>query len=332
MNVNSASIRTSDLPGRLSLLWAFMTALAVLTACSTPQEVKIPDGAASGSNAGCVAEIEPVDKLICEDRKLQELHAELQDIYRRLETIPQARVPVRESRKSWLRVRNGCLRAHCVEMVYRMRIDRMQMALHMCETDNRLMYASIAGHTERCQRSLLSLKVTENGEIMPMQGMESLVQVERIELPPARGAVAVAQAPRVQAPRFGRRINSRYVKEDGYKGGMPAESNRENAKAIKPGFDCSQELNDSERSICSDSYLSGLDNHLNLLYVKFREMTPSPGALKDDQLKWLRKRNLCREYECMVEVYNLRISEIILEIKKLDEGFSNPVSGTNYYD
>ncbi|MBB3061292.1 lysozyme inhibitor LprI family protein [Microbulbifer rhizosphaerae] len=316
-----------------NLLWALIAPMLVVAACTTSHEDKSTGRIQGGSGpASCAAETRPVEEMICEDRKLQKLHEELEDVYVRLKAVPQARAPVRESQQSWLRVRNDCLREHCLEMVYRMRIDRMQRALEMCEVDSRLTYSSMAAPTERCQRSLLSLKVSKAGEIMPMQTMEPQVRKVHANLRPVREVTGNTLTPRTLHHTPVRMETARYAKENDNRERIPAQNNRKIRKAIKPGFDCSQKLNYSEMSICSDSYLSGLDNHLNTLYREYQKITPSPESLKQIQLKWLKKRNSCKEYSCIAESYNLRISEIILGIENIHAQFSEPAKSGNDYD
>ncbi|WP_308367425.1 MULTISPECIES: hypothetical protein [unclassified Microbulbifer] len=294
--------------------------LLVVTACATPRKNESPDKTQIDSNlADCTTESEPVEKMICKDKELQELHAELQDIHLQLQAIPEARVPIRKSQQSWLRTRNGCRQRHCVELAYSLRIGQLKMMLDICEMENSRMYSSLVRPTEQCQNSLAGLETSGIGGVMPILGPKPQIRKVYGKLSPTRNTVAPA---RPQSSGFDNKDNSRYSNTKVSRERISSEQDREDVKEVKPGFDCNQKLNYSEMSICSDSYLSSLDNYLNLLYRQYQELSFSPGTLKNKQLKWLKKRNSCKKYDCIEKNYNIRISEIIRGIKNIDNRFS----------
>ncbi|WP_456309047.1 lysozyme inhibitor LprI family protein [Serratia proteamaculans] len=75
--------------------------------------------------------------------------------------------------------------------------------------------------------------------------------------------------------------------------------------ALAAGFDCTLTgLNETEKTICADTYLSGLDNVTNGYFVKAMDNSYSVGTLARDQRKWLAERNRCgTDAECIKQRY-----------------------------
>ncbi|QGV89533.1 hypothetical protein F7P07_00575 [Klebsiella pneumoniae] len=65
--------------------------------------------------------------------------------------------------------------------------------------------------------------------------------------------------------------------------------------AISAGFDCSlANLSPTEKTICSNEYLSGLDSALNNFFKQAYDSSLSHGRLAERQKEWLKERNSCR--------------------------------------
>lgn len=75
--------------------------------------------------------------------------------------------------------------------------------------------------------------------------------------------------------------------------------------ALAAGFDCTLTgLNETEKTICADPYLSGLDNVTNGFFVKAMDNSYGVGTLGRDQRKWLAERNHCgTDAECIKQRY-----------------------------
>lgn len=75
--------------------------------------------------------------------------------------------------------------------------------------------------------------------------------------------------------------------------------------ALAAGFDCTLTgLNETEKTICADTYLSGLDNVTNGYFVKAMDNSYGVGTLAREQRKWLAERNRCgADAECIKQRY-----------------------------
>ena len=71
------------------------------------------------------------------------------------------------------------------------------------------------------------------------------------------------------------------------------------------GFNCTLEtLNESEKNDLSDSYLSGIDNVANQLFINAVNNTLSKEIVQSGQTKWLKERNSCKaDVECIKQKY-----------------------------
>lgn len=78
--------------------------------------------------------------------------------------------------------------------------------------------------------------------------------------------------------------------------------------AVSAGFDCSlANLSPTEKTICSNEYLSGLDSALNNFFKKSYDSSLSRGRLVERQKEWLKERNSCLEdVSCITNSYLLR--------------------------
>lgn len=75
-------------------------------------------------------------------------------------------------------------------------------------------------------------------------------------------------------------------------------------------FDCMKASTQSERLICSDPYLGGLDEELAAAYRKAYKETDDRSKLKTEQVAWLKFRDTCETSLCIKELYETRIREI----------------------
>ncbi|MTD27636.1 lysozyme inhibitor LprI family protein [Erwinia sorbitola] len=98
--------------------------------------------------------------------------------------------------------------------------------------------------------------------------------------------------------------------------------------ALAAGFDCTLTgLNATEKTICADSYLSGLDNVTNGYFLKAMDNSYSVGSLAREQRKWLAERNHCAaDAECIKQRYIERNKTLsrVGEYKKVSEVFIRP--------
>lgn len=72
-------------------------------------------------------------------------------------------------------------------------------------------------------------------------------------------------------------------------------------------FDCSQATSNSEKMICSDRFLSSLDESLSKTYNTLLSEYPE---LKQSQRLWLKHRNICQSRDCLITAHRTRISEL----------------------
>jgi uncharacterized protein len=77
-------------------------------------------------------------------------------------------------------------------------------------------------------------------------------------------------------------------------------------------FDCAKASSDVERMICADARLSDLDEAVAEAYREARFESNDSGAqvLRDQQSRWLRERNTCREISCIAASYEARLREL----------------------
>lgn len=81
--------------------------------------------------------------------------------------------------------------------------------------------------------------------------------------------------------------------------------------AIAASFDCAKARSDSEKLICGDAVLSGLDDDLAILFRKARAAAPNKGNFDTDaKLQWKWREANCHDRECLLNWYASRRSAL----------------------
>ncbi|MFJ2710945.1 lysozyme inhibitor LprI family protein [Pseudomonas sp. NPDC087346] len=81
-------------------------------------------------------------------------------------------------------------------------------------------------------------------------------------------------------------------------------------------FDCASAVSKTEKTICSDSYISDLDKKLGALWRPTLAKVADPKALKADQRGWLKNRNQCAEdVPCLRREYLMRLKALEYMVK-----------------
>ena len=80
--------------------------------------------------------------------------------------------------------------------------------------------------------------------------------------------------------------------------------------SIAASFDCDSAKGFVEKTICSEQDLSKLDDELSITYKSARSSSENSEIIIQNQLVWLKERNLCKTKECIIEKYSNRISEL----------------------
>lgn len=89
------------------------------------------------------------------------------------------------------------------------------------------------------------------------------------------------------------------------------ESDQSERDLLRPGFDCSSVTSQVLTQVCSDKTLAGLDRTLTAAYIAAKGNSPSPDALKDDQINWIIQRNNgSSEPTALALVYGQRIAAL----------------------
>lgn len=80
----------------------------------------------------------------------------------------------------------------------------------------------------------------------------------------------------------------------------------------RAGFDCAKAANPTERAICADPVLRGMDRELTAAWTRARTASSDRNALDADQRGWLRQRNQdCgADTTCLRGRYTLRIAAL----------------------
>jgi uncharacterized protein YecT (DUF1311 family) len=78
---------------------------------------------------------------------------------------------------------------------------------------------------------------------------------------------------------------------------------------ISPSFDCNKATRYSESAVCDDALLSTLDRFVSLKYRSLRNTLSDANGLRKSQRIWLKERNKCMEYSCVLSAYQLRLEE-----------------------
>ncbi|RRW67078.1 hypothetical protein EGJ48_19770 [Pantoea dispersa] len=82
--------------------------------------------------------------------------------------------------------------------------------------------------------------------------------------------------------------------------------------AFSAGFDCSlAKLSPTEKTICSNEYLSGLDSALDKFFKQAYNGSLNHGSLTQQQQEWLKQRNECQsDITCITNKYLTRNREL----------------------
>jgi uncharacterized protein YecT (DUF1311 family) len=80
---------------------------------------------------------------------------------------------------------------------------------------------------------------------------------------------------------------AKFIVEAGYWN----EGDQSERDLMRPGFDCGSVTSQVLIQVCSDKILAGLDRTLGAAYFAAKQSSPSPEALKDDQINWITQRN-----------------------------------------
>jgi uncharacterized protein len=76
-------------------------------------------------------------------------------------------------------------------------------------------------------------------------------------------------------------------------------------------FDCAKASTQVEKLICGDEKISALDDQLATTYKTASETATDKTTLKTQQKDWLKKkRNSCKDAECLTKAYQTRIDEL----------------------
>lgn len=75
-------------------------------------------------------------------------------------------------------------------------------------------------------------------------------------------------------------------------------------------FDCAKASTKVEKMICGDAELSKLDEELGKAYGEALQKASDPAALRQQQRKWLKKRNGCTNADCVGIAYHERLSAL----------------------
>jgi uncharacterized protein len=73
-------------------------------------------------------------------------------------------------------------------------------------------------------------------------------------------------------------------------------------------FDCKKAGTRIEKTICSDSQLSGLDDKLGNAYAEALKNSPDKSWLVKQQRRWMRARTQCENTKCLAAKYNRQIN------------------------
>lgn len=95
------------------------------------------------------------------------------------------------------------------------------------------------------------------------------------------------------------------------------------------GFDCSKAKSPAEKTICSATSLSDLDEILVLSFNKAVAGSADVKALKTAQLDWLKSRDLCTtSVDCLTNSYTTRLGELINLVAKIPDTAAEPPTPT----
>jgi hypothetical protein len=99
------------------------------------------------------------------------------------------------------------------------------------------------------------------------------------------------------------------------------ESAAQTQSGVSPSFNCGMARSQTEKLICSDSELAGLDNELEALYIKARAAAPDKAAfIRDSTAAWHRREDTCSDKPCLVEWYAERRRQLASVIESASSG------------
>ncbi len=93
------------------------------------------------------------------------------------------------------------------------------------------------------------------------------------------------------------------------------------ALAQGPSFDCAKASTRVEKMICGNEEFSELDRELNASYIKALKSTDISGHVKNIQRKWVERRDLCKDYNCLRAIYQRQINLL----KNLQKDFDGQI-------
>jgi uncharacterized protein YecT (DUF1311 family) len=78
-----------------------------------------------------------------------------------------------------------------------------------------------------------------------------------------------------------------------------------------PSFDCAKATHATEKMICADRELAGLDVELSQTYRRARDAAVDKDKLRQEQLRWLRESmRPCADRDCLARAYRQRLAEL----------------------
>ena len=75
-------------------------------------------------------------------------------------------------------------------------------------------------------------------------------------------------------------------------------------------FNCKAKLNNVEKMICSDDKTSSLDDQLASQYKEIMSNSRNTAVVIEEQKSWLKKRNACKNANCLYSEYENRITQL----------------------
>lgn len=75
-------------------------------------------------------------------------------------------------------------------------------------------------------------------------------------------------------------------------------------------FDCFKASTTTEKLICGDKTVSGLDEQLAVSYKAALEKETNKDSVKKVQIEWLKRQRTCKDVECLTKVYQARIDDL----------------------
>ncbi|QFY43410.1 DUF1311 domain-containing protein [Candidatus Methylospira mobilis] len=98
-------------------------------------------------------------------------------------------------------------------------------------------------------------------------------------------------------------------------------------------FNCAKSATWTEKTICSDSQLSDLDDLLMVSYTKALSRESDKAPLKTAQREWLKSvRNTCQDKTCLSKAYTSRLAELNNAVANAAESPSVSGKYIRYFD